>query len=132
MRSLLKGDTPMATRAKTTALKTAESPTDLRLAIPNNTLSELGLDLNTWKVLTESIFPSAKTAEGILLAVRYCQARGSCRFSHHSGPGRPRRIVPSSGGDPPRRASILQAAGRCPWPSLHQLRVNLVRPCRIT
>ena len=32
--------------------------------------------LNTWKVLTESIFPSAKTAEGILLAVRYCQARG--------------------------------------------------------
>jgi phage recombination protein Bet len=40
------------------------------------TLAELGLDANTWRVLTESIFPGAKTADGILLAVRYCKARG--------------------------------------------------------
>jgi len=35
----------------------------------------LNLTPSTWKVLTESIFPSAKTAEGILLAVHYCAAR---------------------------------------------------------
>ncbi|MCF7985384.1 MAG: phage recombination protein Bet [Thiohalocapsa sp.] len=35
----------------------------------------LNLSPSTWKVLTDSIFPSAKTAEGILLAVHYCAAR---------------------------------------------------------
>ena len=35
----------------------------------------LNLTPSTWKVLTDSIFPSAKTAEGILLAVHYCAAR---------------------------------------------------------
>jgi phage recombination protein Bet len=47
-----------------------------RLIAPAGALSELGLAAGTWKVLIESIFPSAKTAEGVLLAVRYCQARG--------------------------------------------------------
>ena len=47
----------------------------MRLAAPASALAELGLDVGTWKVLTESIFPSAKTPEGVLLAVRYCQAR---------------------------------------------------------
>jgi phage recombination protein Bet len=67
----------MATRKpRTTQLTSAEPAPAARLAIRDTALTELGLDLNTWKVLTESIFPSAKTAEGILLAVRYCQARG--------------------------------------------------------
>ncbi|EIC23927.1 recombinase RecT [Thiorhodovibrio frisius] len=35
----------------------------------------LNLTPSTWKVLTDSIFPAAKTAEGILLAVHYCAAR---------------------------------------------------------
>jgi phage recombination protein Bet len=47
----------------------------VRLPAPAAALTELGLDVGTWKVLTESIFPSAKTPEGVLLAVRYCQAR---------------------------------------------------------
>lgn len=59
----------------TTQLKTADPASAPRLGITNTVLKELGLDLNAWRVLTESIFPSAKTAEGILLAVRYCQAR---------------------------------------------------------
>jgi phage recombination protein Bet len=57
---------------KTTTLPAASG----RLAVDNTALAELGLDRNTWRVLTDSIFPSAKTAEGVLLAVRYCQARG--------------------------------------------------------
>ena len=47
-----------------------------RLAIPAQSLAELGLDAATWQVLVESIFPAAKTVEGVQLAVRYCQARG--------------------------------------------------------
>jgi phage recombination protein Bet len=47
-----------------------------RLPVAMQTLAELGLDANTWRVLTESIFPGARTADGILLAVRYCKARG--------------------------------------------------------
>ncbi|MBK1720117.1 recombinase RecT [Thiocystis violacea] len=47
-----------------------------RLAISQPLLSEAGLDLSTWQVLVDSIFPSAKTVDGVLLAVRYCQARG--------------------------------------------------------
>ena len=60
----------MATK---TELKATSPP---RLAISPVVLKELGLDENTWRVLTDSIFPSAKTAEGVMLAVRYCQARG--------------------------------------------------------
>jgi phage recombination protein Bet len=53
----------------------AQTLPDVRLAAPSTALAELGIDVGTWKVLTESIFPSAKTPEGVLLAVRYCQAR---------------------------------------------------------
>ncbi|KAA6183709.1 recombinase [Thiohalocapsa marina] len=35
----------------------------------------LNLTPSTWKVLTDSIFPAAKTAEGIVLALHYCAAR---------------------------------------------------------
>ena len=65
----------------TTRKRTAPAPADaqtlpaVRLPAPAAALTELGLDVGTWKVLTESIFPSAKTPEGVLLAVRYCQAR---------------------------------------------------------
>ena len=47
-----------------------------RLAIHPQALTELGLDPASWQVLVDSIFPAAQTVEGVLLAVRYCQARG--------------------------------------------------------
>lgn len=47
-----------------------------RLAISQQALDETGLEAATWQVLVDSIFPTAKTVEGVLLAVRYCQARG--------------------------------------------------------
>ncbi len=53
----------------------AQTLPSVRIAQPEEARTELGIDLGTWKVLTESIFPSARTAEGILLAVRYCRAR---------------------------------------------------------
>ncbi|EGV28133.1 phage recombination protein Bet [Thiorhodococcus drewsii AZ1] len=47
-----------------------------RLAASLQMLVDNGLDPATWQVLVDSIFPTAKTVEGVLLAVRYCQARG--------------------------------------------------------
>jgi len=66
----------MATKSNNTALQSATSQIPARIPISNVALDELNLDTNTWRVLTDSIFPSAKTADGIALAVRYCQARG--------------------------------------------------------
>ena len=45
-----------------------------RIAYPVEAKS-YGVNEQTWRVLVESTFPSAKSAEGILLAVAYCQAR---------------------------------------------------------
>jgi len=59
----------------TTRRRDAQTLPAVRIPPPEEARTELGLDLGTWKVLTESIFPSAQTAEGILLAVRYCRAR---------------------------------------------------------
>ena len=57
------------------ARKTQLTPAD-RPRIPMPAVdAALKLSPSTWKVLTDSIFPSAKTAEGILLAVHYCAAR---------------------------------------------------------
>ncbi|MBK1630655.1 phage recombination protein Bet [Thiohalocapsa halophila] len=64
----------MATRKDNETLPSVN--TQARFPISQTALNELGLDANTWRVLTDSIFPSAKTADGIALAVRYCQARG--------------------------------------------------------
>lgn len=47
-----------------------------RLPVAPTTLAEIGIDPGTWKVLVESIFPAAKTPEGVTLAVQYCRARG--------------------------------------------------------
>jgi len=48
---------------------------DLRIhrgaSVRRTELNEPGLGVNTWQVLTDSLFPSAKTADGIALAVRY-------------------------------------------------------------
>jgi phage recombination protein Bet len=77
MVSLLFAENTMTTTRKRRAPASVDAQTlpDVRLAAPSAVLAELGIDLGTWKVLTESIFPSAKTPEGVLLAVRYCQAR---------------------------------------------------------
>ncbi len=106
----------MATRAKTTELKVAE-PVSLptaRLPLPDNALKNLGLDGNTWKVLCESIFPSAKTAEGILLAVRYCQARGLDVLK------RPVHVVPMW-------SKALGYEVETVWPGINEVQVTAAR-----
>jgi phage recombination protein Bet len=47
-----------------------------RLPMPAAELASVGLDPGTWAVLTDIIFPGAKTPQGVMRAVRYCQRRG--------------------------------------------------------
>lgn len=106
----------MATRAKTTQLKPVK-PTTLpaaRLAISDTALTELGLDLNTWQVLCDSIFPSAKTAEGVLLAVRYCQARGLDVLK------RPVHVVPMWSKALGREVETI-------WPGINEVQITAAR-----
>ncbi len=67
----------MATK-KPTSIAPINGATQIqcRLPVAPTALAEIGVDPGTWKVLVESIFPSAKTAEGVGLAVQYCRARG--------------------------------------------------------
>jgi phage recombination protein Bet len=104
----------MATKPRTQLPTAADAQPAARLAICDAVLAELNLDRGTWRVLTESIFPSAKTAEGILLAVRYCQARGLDVLK------RPVHVVPM----------YSRALGReieTVWPGINEVQITAAR-----
>lgn len=103
----------MATKPRT-QLKPAEPQPSARLAISDAVLAELNLDHGTWRVLTESIFPSAKTAEGILLAVRYCQARGLDVLK------RPVHVVPMY-------SRALGHEVETVWPGINEVQITAAR-----
>ncbi len=65
----------MATRRSSPTQALTSSLVPSRLPVAPTVLAEIGLDAGTWAVLADSIFPNAKTPEGVILAVRYCQAR---------------------------------------------------------
>ncbi|MEA1049094.1 phage recombination protein Bet [Lamprobacter modestohalophilus] len=85
-----------------------------RLPISTPALESLGLDESTWRVLTDSIFPSAKTADGIALAVRYCQARGLDVLK------RPVHVVPMWSRAQGREIETV-------WPGINEVQVTAAR-----
>jgi len=93
---------------------TTQPVTAARLAVSAAALKELGLDTNTWRVLTESIFPSARTAEGVLLAVRYCQARGLDVLK------RPVHVVPMWSKAQGREIETI-------WPGINEVQITAAR-----
>jgi phage recombination protein Bet len=103
----------MATKPRTQPIP-AVPQSSARLAISDATLAELNLDHGTWRVLTESIFPSAKTAEGILLAVRYCQARGLDVLK------RPVHVVPMY-------SRALGHEVETVWPGINEIQITAAR-----
>lgn len=72
------------------------------------------MDRSGWKVLCESVFPSAKTADSIVLALAYCKARNLDVFK------RPVHIVPVWN-------SAIGAMVETVWPSIAELRTTAVR-----
>ena len=100
--------------ATNTQLQASPSKPVARIAISQTALDELGLDANTWRVLTDSIFPSAKTADGIALAVRYCQARGLDVLK------RPVHVVPMWSKAQGREIETV-------WPGINEVQVTAAR-----
>ena len=103
----------MATKSNNTALQSTNQVPS-RIPISNVALDELNLDTNTWRVLTDSIFPSAKTADGIALAVRYCQARGLDVLK------RPVHVVPMWSRSLGREIETV-------WPGINEVQVTASR-----
>ena len=80
---------------------------DARIPMPPEA-QELGLDPIAWRVLVEAIFPSARTADSVILAVRYCRVRGWDVFR------RPVHIVPVWDRASGREVETV-------WPGIHSL-----------
>ena len=85
-----------------------------RIPVATAVLAEIGLDPSTWAVLTDSIFPSADTPEGIVLAVRYCQARGLDIMK------RPVHVVPMW-------SSALRRYVETVWPGIAEVQITAAR-----
>ena len=85
-----------------------------RIPVATAVLAEIGLDPSTWAVLTDSIFPSADTPEGIVLAVRYCQARGLDIMK------RPVHVVPMW-------SSALRQYVETVWPGIAEVQITAAR-----
>lgn len=73
-----------------------------------------GVDRAGWKVLCESIFPSAKTPDAIILALSYCKARRLDPFKRNI------HIVPIY--DSKKKAEVETV-----WPGIAELRTTAMR-----
>lgn len=72
------------------------------------------LDAGKWRVLCESVFPSAQSAEAIVMAIDYCKARKLDPFK------RPVNIVPMWN-------SSLQRNVETVWPGINEVQVTASR-----
>lgn len=72
------------------------------------------LDAGKWRVLCESVFPNAKTAESIVLALEYCRARNLDPFK------RPVNIVPMYNKSLKRDVETV-------WPGINEVQVTASR-----
>jgi phage recombination protein Bet len=73
-----------------------------------------GLDPGQWRVLTEAIFPNAKSPESVLLALDYCKARGLDVMK------KPVNIVPMWNTSLGRYVETV-------WPSINEIQVTAAR-----
>lgn len=73
-----------------------------------------GIDKGQWKVLVEAIFPAAKTADAIVMALTYCKSRNLDPFK------RPVHIVPVWDS---ARGGYVESV----WPSISELRTTASR-----
>jgi phage recombination protein Bet len=84
--------------------------------LPYNTRlnDKFGIDLTAWQTLCNVTFPSAKSAEIVISALRYCQARKLDVFK------RPVHIVPMW-------SSLEKAMVETIWPGISELRTTAFR-----
>jgi len=85
-----------------------------RLPIVGSVADELGVNAMQWRVLVDQVFPNAKSAEAIALALTYCKARNLDVFK------RPVHIVPMW-------SSALNRMVETVWPGIAEVRTTAVR-----
>lgn len=73
-----------------------------------------GIDKSGWKALVEAVFPAAKTADSVVMALSYCKARGLDPFK------KPVHIVPMWDS---RRGDYVETV----WPGIAELRTTAFR-----
>lgn len=99
--------------AQAVALRTEEQPP--RLPMPVGELSrDMALTPATWKLLTETVYPSAKTVNGIMQAVAYCKARNFDVMK------RPVHVVPMWNSQLNREVETV-------WPGIGEFRTTAAR-----
>lgn len=84
-----------------------------RLPYPANDAPE-GITPGKWKALVDAIFPSARTVDGVMLAIEYCKSRGLDVFK------RAVHIVPMYN-------SALGRDVETVWPGINELRTTAAR-----
>ena len=85
-----------------------------RIPYPEAAMSALAVDRAAWRTLIDTIFPAAKTTEGIFAAVAYCRARGLDVFK------RPVSIVPVWNGAMKREVETV-------WAGISEIRTTAHR-----
>lgn len=93
-----------------------KAPTLMAERLPYHPAFEerFGVDRAKWRALIDAIFPTAKTTEGVLLAMTYCKARGLDLFK------RPVHVVPMYN-------SALGREVETVWPGIGELRTTAHR-----
>ncbi|MBZ9683270.1 phage recombination protein Bet [Mesorhizobium sp. CO1-1-2] len=99
---------PPETTGKAIALNPPSMP------MPPDAVTEFSMSTAKWRVLVDQIFPSAKTAEAILMALSYCQARNLDIF---------KRVVHIV----PMWSSILKKEVETVWPGIAEIRTTAAR-----
>jgi phage recombination protein Bet len=87
-----------------------------RIAFPEHAATDYGVSKTMWQTLVDATFPSAKTANGVLLALDYCKRRNLDPFK------RPVHIVPmrvNVGGKWVDKETV--------WPGIGELRTTAFR-----
>jgi phage recombination protein Bet len=85
-----------------------------RLPYDHRIEDKFGIDLGQWKVLTEAVYPAAKTVDSIVMVLNYCNSRKLDPFK------RPVHIVPMWDS---QRGAMVETV----WPGISELRTTASR-----
>jgi hypothetical protein len=95
--------------------KNPTEPGGPRLPVPvKSELERLGIDEAKWRVLAEMTFPSARTAEALVMVLEYCRARGLDPLK------RPVHIVPMWSAALGREVETV-------WPGINEVQTTAAR-----
>lgn len=90
-----------------------------RLPFNEEVERSFGVSSSAWKALVEAVFPLAKTADSVVMALSYCKARNLDPFK------KPVHIVPmwDSKGGPEGRGGYVETV----WPGISEIRTTAFR-----